>query len=98
MVQERNVITADVQVTPVGLGHPGQLIQILDHRALGIMYDAAIVPKTHSWQFFDRFTIRKGRDLMIEFTPHDKVNRGALECLLRLYRDWRSDKRDLQLR
>ena len=97
MVQERNVVTGYVEIPLVDLGHPRQLVQILNHPALGIVDDAAIFPEAHSRQFFQWRTGGVTGDLIIEFAAHDKIDGGVLKRLLRLNRNRWPDKCHLQL-
>ncbi len=74
MEQERDVVACYVEVALVGLGHPGQLVEILDNPVLGIMHDAAILPKAHSSQFIQRRPSGVTGDLVIEFQAHDQID------------------------
>ncbi len=43
--QERNVVAREIEIALVDLGDPGQLVQIFDDGAFGIVNDVAVLAK-----------------------------------------------------
>src|SRR6266849_3637709 len=95
--QKWNVIARHIQIALIDLRHPGEFIEIFDDAAFRVIYDAAVLAKTHPRQFFERLAFGVIGDLVIELAAHDEIDSGIPQRLLRLNGHGWSDERYLQL-
>ena len=70
MQQERNVVLRDIQVALVDVGDPGQRVEILDLRAVGIVHDLAVLAVADAENLFERLAVG-------EFDDGDSRTRGG---------------------
>ena len=97
--QERDVVAGDIQVALVSLGHPRQLVEILDGRAFRDCGPLPVLAEAHAGQFVERLAFGVVRDLVIELAPHHEIDgRVAAAASFRLDGDRRPDEGHLQLR
>src|ERR1700760_2801922 len=72
--QERNVVIPDVEIAIVNLRDPGERVEILDHRRIGIVYDGAVFPEARAGDFLERLAVRVIDDLIVEFLADDEID------------------------
>src|SRR5258708_32509771 len=60
--QERHIVAADIQVTPVDVGHMRQRVEILDRWPVRIMDGMAVLAVLNAENFFDRLSLRVFHD------------------------------------
>src|SRR5947207_9988446 len=98
MKQEGNVVTADVQVSVINVGHVRQGIQVLQLRAISGVCDPAIFPIRDSQNVFESFALGKLFYGVIKFLADHEIDGSAFpQTLLRLNRYMRTHERNLDV-
>src|SRR6185312_8270867 len=97
--QKGDIVAPKIQIAFVNFGHPGESIEIFDDGRLRIVLKSAIFAENDARNLIQRFPHCEIANRVIKLALYDKVDRlrGA-QAFLRLDRDWRADKGDVQLR
>ena len=74
--QERHVVAAEIEIAFVGLGDPGQRVEIFDYRRVGVVLKTAVLSEDNAGDFVQRFALGEVAYLVVEFTLHDKIDGG----------------------
>src|SRR5580704_12140692 len=72
--QEGNIVAVKIEVPVVDLGHPGELVQVLDHTAFGIVNNRSVLAVTDPGEFGKRSSVGEVGDLIIELAPHHEID------------------------
>ena len=100
MLQIADEVILDPQVALVDLGDEGQLVHVLEHRALPVVHDRAVgAAIAEPVDVGERAALGDFLDREVEFLAGDEVDRARPgEAGFRLDRDLGADQADLELR
>src|SRR6476660_5786333 len=72
--QKWNVVPPEIEVAFINFRNPGQLIEILDKSAFGIMNVTAILSETDAGQLLKRRSLGVSGNLVIELAANHKID------------------------
>src|SRR5207248_10190314 len=78
MQQERHVVAADIQITPIYVRHVRQGIEILNLWWIGVVHDRAILAVRNSENFFQRLALCVLDNGVVKFLAADEIKHRAI--------------------
>src|SRR5438270_8375504 len=86
--QERDVVTSNIQIALIYVGHVRQSVEVFDLRTVRIVDNTSILSVGDSQDLIERLALCELHHRVIEFSATDKVDRVTfIQCFVRRGRD-----------